>query len=225
MDKKPKPLNMDLYDKVKKYADTIYEKHSAYKSGFIVKTYKKMGGTYSGVKKTSDLKRWYDEDWTDINPNKTDLSYPVYRPTKRINKETPLTFDEIDKEDLLKQSIIKQKIKGKSNLKPFKEKIEGSGVPLAFGDYEIDPYAYKQAKKLNIKIKPSQKKNKKIDIFDKNNEYLMSVGDTRYNDWKSYIKEKGIEYADTRRRLYKIRHQRNRLKEGTASYYADQLLW
>jgi len=32
-------LDQDLYNKVKLYADTIYKKPSAYKSGFIVKTY------------------------------------------------------------------------------------------------------------------------------------------------------------------------------------------
>jgi len=53
----------------------------------------------------------------------------------------------------------------------------------------------------------------------------VSIGDTRYNDYRSYIKEKGQEYADTRRRLYKIRHERNRHKLGTPAYYADQLLW
>jgi hypothetical protein len=218
------PLNKELYEKAKLIADETYDKSSAYKSGFIVKTYKKMGGKYKNIDKEKDLKRWFEEGWTDINPLKTDSSYPVYRPTKRINKNTPLTVDEIDKNNLLEQSLIKQVIKGKKNLKPFKE-IDGAGVPLAFGDYKIDPYAYKQAKKLNITIKPSTKKYKKLDIYDKNDNYIMSVGDTRYNDYRSYIKEKGYEYANTRRRLYKIRHQKNRLKEGTASYYADQLLW
>ncbi len=91
--------------------------------------------------------------------------------------------------------------------------------------YQIDPEAKKIAKKLGIKIEPSKRKFKKIDVFDFNNQYITSIGDARYNDYRSYIKEKGIEYADNRRRLYKIRHQRNRLKEGSPSYYADQLLW
>jgi hypothetical protein len=30
------PLNMDLYNKVKKKADKIYKTHGAYKSGYIV---------------------------------------------------------------------------------------------------------------------------------------------------------------------------------------------
>ena len=120
-----KPLNIDLYNKVKDYADGIYKKHSAYKSGFIVKTYKSLGGKYEGTDE-KNLKRWFDEEWQDVNPLKTETSYPVYRPTKRINENTPLTLDEIDKENLIEQSIIKQKIKGKKNLKPF----EGKGLDI-----------------------------------------------------------------------------------------------
>jgi hypothetical protein len=48
--------NIELYNKVKQIADEKYPKPSAYKSGFIVKTYKSMGGTYSG-KKSKVLKK------------------------------------------------------------------------------------------------------------------------------------------------------------------------
>ena len=114
----PTPNDPELYEKVKKYADTIYKKHSAYKSGFIVKTYKENGGTYRGDGLPSTLKRWYLEKWQDIG-NK---DYPVYRPTKRITKDTPLTVNEIDKSNLKKQISLKQKIKGSQNLPPFKKK-------------------------------------------------------------------------------------------------------
>ena len=53
----------------------------------------------------------------------------------------------------------------------------------------------------------------------------MSVGARGYGDYPTYMKEKGKEYADERRRLYKIRHNKHREKLGTASYYADKLLW
>lgn len=90
--------------------------------------------------------------------------------------------------------------------------------------YNISDFAKQKAKKLGVEIKPSKTKNKKIDVFKKG-EKIASVGDTRYFDYRSYIDEKGLEYADTRRRLYKIRHERNRKKIGTPSYFADQLLW
>ena len=42
--------NPALYEKAKAIADQKYSKPSAYKSGFIVKEYKRLGGTYSGAK-------------------------------------------------------------------------------------------------------------------------------------------------------------------------------
>jgi hypothetical protein len=46
-----------------------------------------------------------------------------------------------------------------------------------------------------------------------------------YNDYPTFIRKKGIEYADVRRRLYKMRHEKDRHERGTAGYYADKLLW
>lgn len=115
----PIPINKNLYEKARKEADEKYSKPSAFKSGYIVKTYKALGGKYKDDKEPKKLKQWFAEDWQDVNPMKTKTSYPVFRPTKRINKTTPLTVQEIDPQNLIKQSKIKQKIKGKKNLKPF----------------------------------------------------------------------------------------------------------
>ena len=110
----------NLYEKVKKMADQIYKKSSAYKSGYIVKKYKELGGTYSDDKQSKELKRWFEAKWININPNKN--QYPVYRPTIRVNKDTPLTVSEIDKKQLQQLIKLKQKIKGAKNLPPFKKK-------------------------------------------------------------------------------------------------------
>lgn len=113
------PLDKNLYERVKREADSIYTKPSAYKSGWIVKQYKALGGTYLDTPiKNQGLTRWFKEDWQDIG-NK---DYPVYRPTKRITKDTPLTVGEIDKKNLREQIKLKQKIKGSSNLPAFKKK-------------------------------------------------------------------------------------------------------
>jgi len=90
--------------------------------------------------------------------------------------------------------------------------------------YKISEYTRKQAEKLNVKVKPSKKKNKKLDIY-KNGDYILSVGDSRYKDYPFYIKKNGIEYANERRRLYKIRHAKTRGVVGSASWFADNLLW
>ena len=112
------PKDKKLYEKAKHMADDIYKKPSAYKSGYIVKKYKEMGGTFENDGKEKSLKRWFKEKWQDVGSK----DYPVYRPTKRINSKTPLTLNEIDKDNLKEQIKLKQKSKGNKNLPPFKKK-------------------------------------------------------------------------------------------------------
>ena len=111
----PRILDEELYALVKKEADKIYKKSSAYKSGWIVKTYKELGGRYEDDNKPKNLARWYKELWSDIGGQE----YPVYRPHKRVSKLTPLTADEIDPNQAIRQIILKQKIRGNYNLPPF----------------------------------------------------------------------------------------------------------
>lgn len=113
----PLVLDKELYEKAKKIADEKYIKSSAYKSGYIVRLYKEMGGRYKDDNKPKKLKNWFNEEWRDFGNSE----YPVYRPTKKISKETPLTVKEIDPTNLKKQIILKQKIKGNKNLPPFKK--------------------------------------------------------------------------------------------------------
>lgn len=108
----------EIYEKAKEKVYAAYKKPSAYRSGALVKEYKRLGGTFSGEKKTTGLVRWFKEKWTDIGKK----DYPVYRPTKRVTKDTPLTVREIDPKNLRKQVELKQKIKGKKNLPPFAKK-------------------------------------------------------------------------------------------------------
>jgi hypothetical protein len=90
--------------------------------------------------------------------------------------------------------------------------------------YSITKYTREQAKKLGVVVKKSSVKGKKIDVF-KNGEKVASVGALGYADYPTYIKTKGKKYADERRRLYKIRHTKDRNVKGSDGYYADKLLW
>jgi hypothetical protein len=108
--------NIPLYEIAKEIADKTYKKPSAYKSMFIQKKYKELGGTYTDDNKPKLLKRWKNENWKSIADED---AYPVYRPTIRIDEETPLTATEIDPEQAIQQIKVKQKIKGDKNLPPF----------------------------------------------------------------------------------------------------------
>ena len=100
-----------IYDAAKAEADRRFKKPSAYKSGFIVRLYKEMGGKYSGVKpKKKGLTRWFKEKWTNQSGltgyrSKSD----VYRPNIRVSKETPKTFSELTEKELKKAQKEKAK--------------------------------------------------------------------------------------------------------------------
>ena len=106
-----KIANQELYDKVKKQIYAKYPVHSAYRSGLLVKTYKEQGGKYIGKEnKSSGLNRWFKEKWVNSRgevgyKNKND----VYRPTVRVNKDTPTTFKELTKEQIKKAQAEKAK--------------------------------------------------------------------------------------------------------------------
>ena len=76
-----------------------------------------------------------------------------------------------------------------------------------------------RAKSLGVEVKPSTRKNKKLDVFDATGKKkLASIGDKRYSDFLQHGDEE-------RRKRYKARHEPYRHKKGSASYYADQILW
>jgi len=91
-------------------------------------------------------------------------------------------------------------------------------------NYKIVQAQKDNAKKLNVSIKPSSNKGKKIDVF-KGDKKVASIGAINYQDYHKYIKSEGKKYADDRKRLYKIRHEKTRGKIGTNSFYADKILW
>jgi hypothetical protein len=117
------PANTILYAQVKAKIFELYTKNSAYRSMAVIKEYKRQGGTFIEDGTIKPLSRWIQEKWKDVNPIKSKKKlYPLFRPTLRINSQTPTTVNEISKNQLLKQAKIKQIIKGTSNLKPFLRK-------------------------------------------------------------------------------------------------------
>ena len=103
----PTPNDPVLYAQAKRIANETYKKPSAYKSGFIVKKYKELGGTYRNDSNPKNLETWFRETWMDVGGK----DYPVYRPTKRINKKTPLLVEEISPSNLKAQIALKQRIR------------------------------------------------------------------------------------------------------------------
>jgi hypothetical protein len=113
----PTPTDEKLYEKIKNDLFKIYTKPSAYRSAFLVKKYKEEyvkkhnnKNYYKGNKETSNLKRWFDARWVN---QRGEVGYKkkgdVYRPTIRIDKDTPITFNELSKQQIEKAKKEKAK--------------------------------------------------------------------------------------------------------------------
>jgi len=95
--------------------------------------------------------------------------------------------------------------------------------------YKIKKYTLEKAKSLSVTVKKSTVKGKKIDVF-KDGIKIATVGAIGYNDYPTYLEleKKGVYpkgYADGRRKLYKIRHEKDRKVKNSDGYFADKLLW
>jgi hypothetical protein len=87
--------------------------------------------------------------------------------------------------------------------------------------YKITNYTLKRAKQMGLIVKPSSNKDKKIDVYKK----VATIGAKGMNDYPTYIKKNGIQFAKTRRRLYKMRHEKDRHVKNSNGWFADKLLW
>ena len=103
----PEPVDKQLYDKIKKRVYKKQPKHSAYRSGKVVKEYKKQFTKKYGNRKSpykgkqtrkQGLSRWFNEKWVN---QRGEIGYKyksdIYRPTYRIAKKTPTTHGELSK--------------------------------------------------------------------------------------------------------------------------------
>lgn len=95
--------------------------------------------------------------------------------------------------------------------------------------YKITSYTNNRAKQLGLIVKPSKVKGKKIDVF-KGSQKIGSVGALGYMDYPTYLQKEKLGVvpkgtAANRRKLYKIRHEKNRRVKFSNGWLADQLLW
>jgi hypothetical protein len=74
-------------------------------------------------------------------------------------------------------------------------------------------------------FKKSKRQNKKYDVF-KNNRYVVSFGDNRYEQYKDKIGiYKDLDHGDKKRRdNYYARHGKES-RMGTAKYFSHKYLW
>tara|TARA_R100001460_G_scaffold51042_3_gene89619 strand:+ start:2364 stop:2750 length:387 start_codon:yes stop_codon:yes gene_type:complete len=112
---KNEPSKPALYSRVKSEAKRKFKIFpSAYASAWIVKEYKKRGGTYTGTKSSKrGVARWMREKWTtqDGSPCGSAKFRGVKkcRPTVRISKETPVTWKELKAKGKASEAVREKK--------------------------------------------------------------------------------------------------------------------
>jgi len=130
------PLDRQLYEHVKQKADNIFpSKSGVYRSSWIIREYKKLGGRFMGSKpKNTGLSRWYNEKWVDLNRPIKDSKgkvigyepcgrksmkgkYPLCRPSIRVTSSTPLTYQEFSTKIINKAKELKILVKDKGNIR------------------------------------------------------------------------------------------------------------
>lgn len=109
--------NQALYNRIKSQIHTRLKKQGKgwgmYSSSELSKKYKEAGGTYTGKKPTnSEGQRWYKEKWKDEKGNDCGSSKnkgtKKCRPTVRVNKKTPVTWNEMSPNEK-KRSVNEKK--------------------------------------------------------------------------------------------------------------------
>lgn len=93
-----------------------------------------------------------------------------------------------------------------------------------FAKYQITPRQLANARAIGVEIRPSSSPDKKLDVY-RGGKLVARIGAAGYADFDIYLRTRGREYADERRRLYKIRHAGNRSVKGSPGWYADRILW
>jgi hypothetical protein len=105
----PHPTDRALYQQVKARIYNQNPTHSAYRSGMMVKAYKKDFGKkygssrspYIGQRREGSLSRWFKEKWVN---QRGEVGYryksDVYRPSVRVNRRTPKTYRELSRSAL-----------------------------------------------------------------------------------------------------------------------------
>jgi len=112
---KNEPAKPALYSRVKSEAKRKFKIFpSAYASAWIVKEYKKRGGTYKGKKSgKTGVARWMKEKWTTQDGSACGSAkfkgVKKCRPTVRVSSKTPVTWKELRAKGKASEAIREKK--------------------------------------------------------------------------------------------------------------------
>jgi len=130
-----KPVDIDLYNKIKNEIYKKYPKHSLFRSALIVKKYEEEGGKFKGKPAKMNINKWFNQEWLSANDylrgeivpcgSSNTLEkykeYPLCRPKKILEKLKKPELEKMikTKNDLKQNHLISKKVLGtnKFNIK------------------------------------------------------------------------------------------------------------
>lgn len=217
---------------------------SGYASGYIAKCRKKSGKIIKSDK-GAKLKRWNSEKWKDEKGN--DCGSPLKgqrrakkcRPSKRITKNTPTTWNEMSASEKKRAVNEKKKVGMGKRTSPIRSTKSAKGV-LATSSSPISTQAHTALgtvpKKKNGEPKlykpfKSKKKGKKYSVYvrsESGGTKLIHFGDSSMQHYKDKLGlYSHMDHNDReRRKRYRQRHQGDRINDrNTPGWWSWHKLW
>ena len=246
-----KKLYQNIKDEIHAQDDAAGRQWGKHSSTRLVTTYKKRGGTYSGRKPAyksptkrrrsprgeGGLRQWEDEKWQDQygRPCGSGKKGEVVkcRPTVRVNKSTPVTWNEIKASGKKSQVVNAKKKVGMGNRAPTIKRSPTKKSPTKRsprGSLSSAPEDFKTKKPLYKPYKSTRSKKKGM-VYVKNPEKkdgkeLIHFGDANMSDYtKHHDKDRRKRYLTRSAGITDDQGHLTKDDKNSANYWSRKINW
>lgn len=228
---------------------------SGYASNYIAKCRKKNGKVIKSDKGTK-LKRWNSEKWTDEKGNDCgsakNKNTKKCRPSKRVTKDTPTTWNEISASETKRAVSEKKKVGMGKRTSPVRKSKSAKGLILVAQVIPVKSVSSNKSSKTDkaeahtalgtapkkkngepklYKPFKSKKEGKKYSVYVKSESggiKIIHFGDSTMEHYRDKIGlYSHLDHNDReRRKRYKQRHQGDRINDkNTPGWWSWHKLW
>ena len=93
--------------------------------------------------------------------------------------------------------------------------------------FEVTNFELSNASKLGLTIKKSTNPNKKLDVYDKDNKFLFSIGNYLVPSYSDWYRTHGEAYANQRQKIYYMKNINliNKHDKNSLQFISSTILW
>lgn len=243
MPQSPTPVNTRLYKKIKAEIDARLssegKRWSARASQELVNKYKQRGGKYSGPKPTASkrvsprgeggLVQWQNEKWTDQygRPCGSGKKGEVVkcRPSKKVNKTTPVTWKEINSSGKKSKIVNAKKKVGMANRSPSIKRSPTKRSPR--GSLSSAPTDFRTKKPLYKPYKSTRSGKKgMVYVMKGDSKRLIHFGDANMSDYtKHHDKDRRKRYLTRSAGITDDQGHLTKNDKNSANYWSRKINW